>query len=355
LDEPNPLPRLWSSTTSGDAPPSSDVSGGVALPPMLPLAIGDVLDRKYEIVSVLGAGAMATVFEGRHLRLNKRVAIKVLYNSIAANPTMMRRFRREARIAGALGHPNVCTVFDLAETADGVNYLVMALLEGESLAARLEAERQLSIEDTCAIGIAMLAGLGAAHAAGVVHRDIKPANVFLASVHGGSQVKLIDFGISKFDASDATQLTRLGHLIGTPAYMAPEQVAGLQVDHRADIYATGVVLYECLTGQRPFEARSLEELLAKVKQGLFPTVRFLRPDVPEALEHLILHAMQPSREKRPGSAQEMERQLRAVLAALAPRPVDESPPVSIVLDEGALRDDDADDDPTEIMPPRSSE
>jgi serine/threonine protein kinase len=342
------LPRFPVSSAS-----SEPGSGPAAFPAVLPITPGEIINGKYEVLRVLGAGAMGTVFECRHTRLGKHVAIKVLSTVSAANPMLVRRFHREARAAAALRHPNVCDVIDVGTTEDGIPYLVMELLIGETLETRLEHQRQLSLEDSCAIGIATLAGLKAAHAAGVVHRDVKPGNVFLAAAEEGAEVKLIDFGISKFASTETTELTRLGHLVGTPAYMAPEQARGLRIDHRVDIYATGVLLYECVTGCRPFEAETLDELLVKIRTGLFPSLRFLRPDVPERLETIILHAMQVDPDKRP-SVDQMLQRLREIFRelALASGP-DSDAPVSIVLDEAALGLTDDDDDLTEVRPPKS--
>ncbi len=258
------------------------------------IAIGDLLEGKYEVLRLIGSGAMGNVYECRHRLLRRRVAVKVLHESTASSPVLMRRFRREARIAGALGHLNICRVFDLGAEG-GVPFIVLELLEGESLGARLEREGTLSFALTIQIALQMLSGLAAAHAADVVHRDIKPANVFL--VDSAPTVKLIDFGISKA-SNELTQLTRIGNLVGTPAYMAPEQTEGARIDHRVDVYATGVVMYECLSGRRPFEGRTLEEMLERVRRGLFASLRLLRADIPLPLEHAILHAMQPRPEKR---------------------------------------------------------
>lgn len=360
------LPQFPASSTdprSSGAEHSIDsvLSSGDHKPPRghgkaVPIEGGDILEDKYEVVRLLGSGAMGSVFECRHLLLQRPVAIKVLHRETAANSVLVRRFRREARIAGALGHPNICRTYDFGDTPRGIPFLVMEMLEGESLAARLTREPQLPFELTLQIGHQMLSALAAAHAAGIVHRDIKPANVFL--VRSGNSlplIKLIDFGISK-SSSERTQLTRIGHVVGTPAYMAPEQTDGLRIDHRVDLYSTGVVLYECITGQRPFEARVLDELLHKVRRGLFPSMRLLRPDVPPRIENLVLHAMQPGADKRPASAGEMASEINAILSDLFDPPSKPSTPpqsMSVDLDVSQLTDEeDEEDDRTEVRRPR---
>lgn len=294
------------------------------------IKLGDLLEGRYEVLRHLGSGAMGDVFECHERLIGRRVAVKVLNPATAANAVLMQRFRREARIAGALGHQNVCRIYSIGQTNRGMPFLVMELLRGESLAVRL-LRGPLSFDVTLQIAHQILSALTAAHAVGIVHRDIKPANVFLVSSTSAPMVKLIDFGISKA-STERTQLTRIGHVVGTPAYMAPEQTRGVGVDHRVDIYSTGVVMYECLTGERPFEARNFEEILEKVCRGLFPSIRLLRPDVPPVLEHLVLHAMQLSPDKRPASAAEMASDITAVLSELAP-PVSSAPHSKMMEDD----------------------
>ncbi|HET7868898.1 MAG TPA: serine/threonine-protein kinase [Actinomycetota bacterium] len=209
----------------------------------------------HRIVSVIGRGSMAVVYLAEHLRLGRRVALKVLDPETAEDEGFRDRFIRESRIAAGLDHPNVVTVYDAGE-ADGVLYLSMRYVEGTDLErllrseTRLETSRAVSIISQCA------SALAAAHAEGLVHRDVKPADILLESQsHGGDRVFLADFGISK-QLAPSTRLTRTGSLMGTVDYVAPEQIRGEDVDRRADIYSLGCVLYRCLTGEVPFPRTS---------------------------------------------------------------------------------------------------
>jgi eukaryotic-like serine/threonine-protein kinase len=370
------LPSPPSSTGGGSDRPRTTTGPMRAI---APIGRGHILERRYEVLRTIGAGAMGTVYECQHLLLKRKVAVKVLHASTAASPVSVRRFRHEARIAGALGHPNVCTLIDLGETEDGLPFLVMELLEGETLAERLVREGVLPLPDVVEIGAQILAGLAAAHASGVVHRDIKPANVFLQQRVGvPPTAKLIDFGISKMiSADDLTQLTRVGKVVGTPAYMAPEQTRGDPADLRVDIYSTGVLLFEVITGRRPFEGRDIETLVGNIQGSPAPAMRIFRPEVPEIFEIFVAKAMHRDRNKRYPSALEMQRDLLAIGAHLlhGVRPPkitradtsqrfkvalsdDEPAPrsVAVVLDENALQDDTGeDDDKTEVRPPKTFE
>ena len=209
----------------------------------------------HRIVSVIGRGSMAVVYLAEHLRLGRRVALKVLDPEMAEDEAFRERFIRESRIAAGLDHPNVVTVYDAGE-ADGVLYLSMRYVEGTDLErllrseTRLEPSRAVSIISQCA------SALDAAHAGGLVHRDVKPADILLESQsQGGDRVFLADFGISK-QLAPSTRLTRTGSLMGTVDYVAPEQIRGEDVDGRADVYSLGCVLYRCLTGEVPFPRTS---------------------------------------------------------------------------------------------------
>jgi TolB-like protein/Tfp pilus assembly protein PilF len=224
----------------------------------------------YEILAPLGAGGMGEVYRARDQRLGREVAVKVLPAEYAADPERLKRFEREARATAALSHPNILAVHDVG-THEGVSYLVEELLEGESLRERLERD-DLSLGEALRIAGEIARGLAAAHEKGIVHRDLKPGNVFLTT-HG--TVKVLDFGLAKLmprvtaDEAEtlstaATATTRLGGVLGTAAYMAPEQARGKPVDRRADVFAFGVVLYEMLAGERPFRGSSGTEVMAAI-------------------------------------------------------------------------------------------
>ena len=242
--------------------------------------VGTLVDGRYRVFEALGAGGMGVVYRAEHLQLRRPVALKVLQRDLRSLPEIEKRFEREAQALAALGHPNIVTVLDYGWT-EGTAYLAMELLRGKSLqellaggppspAQALDVERQL------------LRGLAFAHARGIVHRDLKPGNVFLHNVEGlGETVKILDFGLAKFLdplPHDKEGLTRAGAVYGTPAYMAPEQVAGQPADLRSDVYSAGILLFELLTGRRPFEG-SPDEMLRQHLVADVPALEAVRPDL----------------------------------------------------------------------------
>src|SRR6187401_2004204 len=224
------------------------------------LSPGDLIDDKYRIVRLIGEGGMGAVYEGENTRIRRRVAIKVLHGNVAGMADAVARFEREAQAAGRIGSEHIVEVLDLGALPDGDRYLVMEYLDGDGLGTRIKNRTHLTPAELCPIAFQLMEGLAAAHGAGIIHRDLKPDNVFLLRSRHGKQdfVKLLDFGISKFSAlsgDSGFSMTRTGAVMGTPYYMAPEQAKGSrELDHRVDIYATGVILYEALTGQVPFNA-----------------------------------------------------------------------------------------------------
>ncbi|HVY48703.1 MAG TPA: serine/threonine-protein kinase, partial [Minicystis sp.] len=238
--------------------------GAPAYSPAADPFIGKVVDGRYEVVSVLGEGGMGTIYEVRHATLGRRFALKVLRRDIA-DPELVARFIQEAKAAAAIGHPNIVAVNDFGsipvERGGTVPYFVMERLEGASLAEVLRERGMLAPRRAAGIVLQCAAGLAATHEAGVVHRDLKPDNVFLVRHGDREAVKLLDFGVAKM--AGAGRLTRAGTVYGTPHYMSPEQAAGHAVDHRADVYALGIILYECLSGRVPFEADSYMGVLTK--------------------------------------------------------------------------------------------
>jgi eukaryotic-like serine/threonine-protein kinase len=276
------------------------------------LAPGKQLGR-YQIVRLLGRGGMGSVYEALHRDLKKRVAIKTLHPSVAATPGALARFLREGEAASRIRHPNVVDVTDVA-TDDGVAYLVMEFLEGEDLAQRLARSGRLSFSESVDIMLPVLGAISVAHDEGVIHRDLKPENIFLTRTrHGGSEPKLLDFGISKLTSSgggNTLALTGTGASMGTPYYIAPEQVrSATGVDARSDQYALGAILYECITGQRAHQGETLYEVIRSVGEGSFPTPRSLRPETPPELEEAILCAMQLDPARRFQSVQAFGRAL----------------------------------------------
>jgi serine/threonine protein kinase len=260
----------------------------------IPLQPGFLLG-KYRIVRRLGAGGMGSVYEATHVDIGRGVAIKVLSEDLVSDARARARFLREAATASRLEHPHVVDADDYGTEA-GVPFIVMELLRGEDLRRQLDRQsRGLPIEDAADIMLAVCAGVSAAHRAGVVHRDLKPGNIFLARTALGDTVpKVLDFGISKGKGSlvDAS-LTEPGTVLGTRYYISPEQVGGREADPRSDQYALGVVLYECLTGHRPYEGDSLFAVMTQIRKGNFPPPSRLRPELPGDLEAVVLRSMAP--------------------------------------------------------------
>jgi serine/threonine-protein kinase len=266
--------------------------------------VGRIIDGKYAIVRPIGEGGMGAVYEAKHQLIGHRVAVKFLHAQHATNPQVLQRFLQEAQIAGSLGHANICEVTDIGRTDDGVPYMIMPLLEGTPLAQEMKRdEGKLPTPRVFDIIYQVLTALERAHAAGVVHRDLKPENIFLTHLGDRADfVKLLDFGISKLMTGTdpgVSGLTSTGMVLGTPYYMAPEQARGSkQIDHRVDIYAVGVILYEMLTGALPFEADSYNEIIVKIVTEPFPMPRALDPSIPPEVEAVILKAMARSPEER---------------------------------------------------------
>jgi serine/threonine protein kinase len=254
------------------------------------LAPGTILGR-YEIGRLLGRGGMGAVYEATHRDLKKSVAVKVLSATLATDEAK-QRFLREGEAASRIQHPNVVDVTDVGVEGE-VSYLVMEFLEGEDLSSRLAREGQLAVRDVADLLLPVCAGLAVAHDEGVVHRDLKPENIFLVRTRGsGVEPKVLDFGVSKLTGRNAMAMTGTAAIFGTPYYMSPEQVRGArQTDQRSDVYALGVVLYECLTGRRPFEADNIYTMLHAIGSGEYPPPRSLRPDLPAALEAVIVRTM----------------------------------------------------------------
>ncbi len=270
------------------------------------LAPGDTLAGRYRLERLLGEGGMGFVWEARQLTTDKAVAIKVLKSQDAGDTA---RFLREAKVAAALSHRNIVQVFDFWEMeGKGPVFMVMELLHGETLAERIERTGPLPTEQVLSLVTPVASAVRAAHARGVVHRDLKPDNVFLARVADtdAPEVKVVDFGLAKpfILAVGATALTQTGSVMGTPYYMAPEQVYGEKdIDGQADVWALGVMLYECATGAKPFEGENFGQIFRRVTHGLYTPLRELAPSVPPALESLVVRALSHDRDKRPTMAE----------------------------------------------------
>jgi serine/threonine-protein kinase len=270
---------------------------------------------KYRLDTKLGQGGMGSVWVAHHLALDSKVAVKLIDPTVALNPDFLARFMREARSAAALRSPHVIQIFDYG-VDEGVPYIVMELLEGESLGSRLERERLLSPELTAAIVTQIARAVARAHDAKIVHRDLKPDNVFLVVNDEEVVAKVLDFGIAKAGSEgfgQASSSTRTGALLGSPYYMSPEQAHGSKtVDHRSDLWAMGVIAFECLTGRRPFDGTALGELLLKISVEPIPVPSQVA-SVPAGFDEWFARSCERDPEKRFQSAKELARDLRAVL------------------------------------------
>ncbi len=272
--------------------------------------LGRIIDDKYRVVAAIGEGGMSSIYEAEHLGLDRRVAIKVLHPALADDPEAIARLRHEAKVVAAIGHPNICEVFDMGRTVEGSPYLVMELLVGESLADRLKNSGPMPFVELAPLVKQILKALDAAHDKGILHRDLKPENVFIEEGRrlGRPQAKLLDFGISKsmgYDFIEQQRLTHTGMVMGTPYYMAPEQARGDSgLDQRVDLWAIGVIMYEALTGRRPFVATNYNALLVKILTSRPRPVQKLVPHIHEGVASIVDRALSKLREDRFQTAQQ---------------------------------------------------
>ncbi len=276
--------------------------------------VGQTLMNKLEVLRLIGAGGMGAVYEVRHLLTKHHRALKLLHPQFAKSPEVVARFVREAGVAGTLRSEHVVETFDAGQLEDGSAYVLMELLEGRSLAGLLEERGRLEAAHAARLVWQACEGVAVAHAAGIVHRDLKPDNLFVVRREDGREtVKLLDFGISKFTTGyeHAGTLTSEGSMMGTPYYMSPEQAKGAKdVDERADIYALGVILYEALTGLRPFDEDSFPALVIKIHTGEYRPVLDLRPELDPAMADVVHRAMHVDPAERFASARELQDALR---------------------------------------------
>ncbi|MGB8296535.1 MAG: serine/threonine-protein kinase [Polyangia bacterium] len=305
--------------------------------------VGTVLDGSYRIEGLLGEGGMGAVYAATHLRLDKRVAVKVMARELTANPEALARFRREALVTSGLGHPHIVQVFDFSTTPTGEPFLVMEFLDGEDLDHRLRRLGRLPAADVVPMVKQVASALTATHNKGIVHRDLKPANIYLLEVAGETDfVKVLDFGISKV-RSASTKLTRTSSVMGTPNYMSPEQAKGNieDIDERTDQWALACIVWECLSGQGPFVGDNVPSILFQIvhePSSLLPKVVGLYPQV----EDVLLRGLAKNKNDRFAKVDDFAAALEAAVTGTAGRAV---PSISRTVQEP--------DDHLDLPPARS--
>ena len=334
--------------------------------------VGDIVDGKYELTSLIGKGGMGAVYAATNTLIGKKVAVKVLHSSFAEDQEVLQRFLQEARAAAALEHPGCVEIFDFGwaqHAGESFPYIVMELMRGQSLSDRIkEVGQGQDFEFAVHVTLDVLSVLVAVHNKKIIHRDLKPENIFLAIEKDGTKrTKILDFGISKVKTDKDGGLTQTGMLLGTPYYMSPEQAAGLKdADHRIDVWAMGAILYQMFTDEVPFPGDSYNEILSKIIKEDLPSPRSFRPDLPEWLEAVVLKAMAWNRDDRYMSAGAFAGDLRArweQFGESLPSPDEESTQAYVLPDaEGSVQDeiatvapsDSMDSTPTAFVPETSS-
>jgi serine/threonine protein kinase len=299
-------------TPTGDDPSTPSSASSSEL-------IGVTLSGRYLVTKKVGQGGMGAVYEATHTLIGKRVAVKVLLEKYAQREAIVARLKKEAQLASSIGNEHIIDITDIGNTEDGRTFVVMEYLEGESLAECLAREHELPEQRILRIASQAASALAAAHAKGIVHRDIKPENLFLLKRKGQDFVKVVDFGISKSlrassDEEEAQRLTQTGMVLGTPLYMSPEQARGDEdLDHRVDIYALGVIMYETAAGRVPFAGTNYLSVISQVLNEVPKPLREIRPELSEEFEAIVSRAMEKDRTHRYADAQEMLKDVTLVL------------------------------------------
>jgi tRNA A-37 threonylcarbamoyl transferase component Bud32 len=273
--------------------------------------IGSLVAGRYVIEAVIGEGGMATVYRARHKLVDRLVAVKIMNPMLASDPVVRERFRREARSAQKLAHPNIIEIHDQGDTEDDTAFIVMELLRGEALSAVI-ARGPMDVDRAIGCMIQIARGIARAHDLEIIHRDIKPENIFICARDDGSDlVKLLDFGIAR--SQHDSRLTNQGELFGTPQYMAPERILGGETTASSDLYALGVVFFEMLTGALPFEGNDVTSFFIKHMSEPAPSVRVLNPRVPESLADLVAKLLAKTPAERPVDAHRIHQDLLDII------------------------------------------
>jgi len=297
--------------------------------------IGTTLSGRYRVIRKIGEGGMGIVYEAEHVLIEKRVGLKVLREDFSSRSDVVERFRQEAKSASRIGHEHIIDISDFGITQAGANFFVMELLHGRDLAEELEKIGPLSARRTVDIALQCAEALGAAHKKGIVHRDMKPENIFLIERKNGEDfVKIVDFGIAKMSDVEAPgqpgrKLTKTGMIFGTPEYMSPEQAAGKPLDHRVDIYALGIIMYELLTGRVPFQGDTFMGILTQHMFEQVPPIKVANPrsNAPSEVERIVFRAVSKDANERQQTMEELAAELSGALtrtpnsvSSLAPPP-----------------------------------
>lgn len=295
------------------------MSETIAMTPPAPPAgdplIGRIIAGRFRVIGKLGEGGMGAVYKAEQLKVNRLCAVKILSASFASDPDALARFNREAQMSSAFSHPHAVTIYDFGDD-DGLHYLAMEFVEGETLSAVLRREGPLPLARTLAITRQAAAALDAAHRMNIVHRDLKPDNIMLARRDDGDWVKILDFGIAKI-AGDAPQrgqdLTQAGFVVGTPIYMSPEQLAGERLDARSDVYSLAIIVYQMLTGRLPFTGDNMQAIMVKRLTEDPSPIREANPavTVPPAVEAALMRALQRRRDRRTPTVRDFIGELEA--------------------------------------------
>ena len=281
--------------------------------------IGSRLDGRYFVVRRIGEGGMGIVYEAEHLVFEKRVALKVLRADVSQRQNAVERFRREARTASRIGHPNIVEIFDFGETPSGECYYAMEMLCGEDLGDIIQRHAPLPPARAADLVAQSCRALAAAHEKGIIHRDIKPENIFVIEKQGRDFVKIVDFGVAKMSDIEALgsagrKLTRTGIIFGTPQYMSPEHARGKELDARVDVYALGIILFEALTGRVPFDGVNFMQVLSRHWAEPLPAPQQFNPElrISDELTAILYRALEKERERRFTSMAEMADALESV-------------------------------------------
>ncbi len=307
--------------------------------------LGQTLSGRYRILRKIGEGGMGIVYEAEHVLIEKRVGLKVLREDFSSRPDVVERFRQEAKSASKIGHEHIIDISDFGETAQGASFFVMELLRGHDLAEELGRLGPLSGRRTVNLMLQCARALEAAHNKGIVHRDMKPENIFLVDRGGDDFVKIVDFGIAKMSdietpGQPGRKLTKTGMIFGTPEYMSPEQAGGKKLDHRVDIYAMGIILYELLTGRVPFMGDSFMGILTQHMFGVVPPISTMNPNaqVSPELERLVFKALAKNPDERFQTMGELASELTLVLSHTTSSAASLSPPPGTITHHGYLEE-----------------